>query len=244
MRLKSLLAAALVLLPGALHAFETAEDALRLALPEALIEFATLEVAGRENVLPGPQGGLTLRITEDQPKVNGGARAELSVDYPFKPGDTLSYSWRFRIPEDFASDAPENRFVIAGQWHDQPDTELGESWEDFPRRSPPIAIYLGELNGEVGFVLSHGSTDGKSPRSQSDPIFFERGEWQKIEAEITWSRTQSGAMTLRLNGDTVACMTGPNMNNNAPHYLKLGLYRHPDIQGPASISIKDVNITK
>ncbi|MEM8591862.1 MAG: heparin lyase I family protein [Pseudomonadota bacterium] len=235
---------ALALAASATCALETAEEALRLALPDALMDVAALEVAGKANVAKGQDGGHTLRITDEQGHVAGGVRAELTVDYPFSAGDTVTYRWRFRLPADFATDAPRNRFMIAGQWHDQPDARLGESWANFPSRPPPIALYLGGMGDDVGFVLTYGATDGAERQHQSAQVLFKRGEWHNIEAIIAWSRGDAGSAILRLNGAVVARMTGPNMNNDAPHYLKLGLYRHPDVEGPSAISIQDVRITK
>ena len=244
MGIRLCLTAALSLAANAVLGLDTVEEALRLAVPEQLMDFANLEVAGRKNVAPGPDGGLMLQITPEQGRVAGGERAELTVDFPFEPGETVIYKWRFRLPVDFATDAPENRFIIMGQWHDQPDTRLGETWEAFPSRSPPIALYLGGIGDDIGFVFDYGATDGNARRSKSEPVFFERGRWHDVEAIINWSRHGAGSAILLLNGSTVARMSGANMNNNAPHYLKLGLYRHPDIEGPSAITIKDVRISK
>ena len=94
---------------------------LRCVVPESLLEFAHVEVPAVENITimgEGTNQHLGLHLLPGQKKRNGGVRVEISVDYPFQPGDTVRYAWRFMVPEGFESDAPKNRWWIIGQWHD------------------------------------------------------------------------------------------------------------------------------
>lgn len=216
---------------------------LRSLLPETLLPFANLEVAGIENIkLDDAEGDpfLALRVFPGQKKHNGGIRAEVSVDYPFKPGDTVGYSWKFRVPPDFKSDAPQNRWCIIGQWHDQPDQSLGEVWEGFPSRSPTILIGLGELDGKLGIGINYGLKQAET----FGPVFIEAGKWHTIKTVVHWSQKEDGKATFYFDDMTkpIAVIEGPNLHNNYQHFLKLGLYRHPGILTDNSIHIDGVEI--
>ena len=67
-------------------------------MPESLLEFAHVEVSAIENItIVGERAGqhLGLHLLPGQKKKNSGIRAEISVNYPFQPGDTARYAWRF-----------------------------------------------------------------------------------------------------------------------------------------------------
>jgi len=70
---------------------------------------------------------LIQRVLPDEPKVNGGNRTEITVEFPFSFG---------------------------GQWHNQPDTNNGETWGDVPSRNPPISIGYIALDGHDYIGLS------------------------------------------------------------------------------------------
>jgi hypothetical protein len=128
-------------------------------VPDDLLEFAHVEVPAVENIVIMGEGAaqhLGLHVFPGQKKLNGGIRAEVSVDYPHKQGDTVRYAWRFMVPKGFVSDAPKNRWWIIGQWHDQPDRARGESWDGFDSKSPPVLLGLGELQGKLGIGIAYG----------------------------------------------------------------------------------------
>ncbi|MGH3584626.1 MAG: hypothetical protein ACRDUB_23770, partial [Mycobacterium sp.] len=75
-------------------------DFLRAAVADDLLPYAHIEVPSLAHLALTGQGaerGLGLRTCHGQQLKNNGVRAELSVDYPFVPGDTVAYAWRFRI---------------------------------------------------------------------------------------------------------------------------------------------------
>ena len=223
-------------------------DYLRCVLPDSLIEMAHLEVASQQSVTilgDGQSQHLGLHVFRGQPKVSGGIRAEVSVDYPFQQGDVIRYSWRFMIPADFVSDAPRNRWWVIGQWHDQPNVTLGEDRDNFESRSPPVLLGLGELNGSLAIALNYGPTHGDHKQRSFGPVFLERGKWHRITTEIRWSEESEGEVRVFLNEkvDPVMSATGPNMNNDYQHYLKLGMYRHPEIATDNWIYIDNINIS-
>jgi hypothetical protein len=223
---------------------------LRTILPESLLGVAKLELASRESFRIQEESGashLGLRVFPGQPKVNGGIRAEVSIDYPFVPGDTVRYSWRFQVPQDFVSDAPANRWWVIGQWHDQPDASKGETWDGFKSSSPPVLLGLGELEGKLGMVLTYGPTNDPAQKTQTaGPLFLERGRWHQIAVVIRWSRGADGKADVYLDDapKPSVSLQGPNMNNSFQHFWKAGMYRHPGISTNNWIYLDDLNAAK
>lgn len=218
---------------------------LRCIMPDDLLKFSHVEVPAVENIAIVGEGAaqhIGLHVFPGQKKLNGGIRAEVSVDYPCKQGDTVRYAWRFMVPKGFASDAPKNRWWIIGQWHDQPDRERGESWDGFASKSPPVLLGLGELQGKLGIGIAYGPDQSQ----KHGPIFIEPGKWHSIAIEIRWSQKTDGKTTFFLDDMTqpAATATGPNMHNDFQHFLKIGMYRHPEIATDNWIYVDDLKITK
>ena len=201
-----------------------------------------LEDLMQENPFRDRDGVQRLLVQEGEMK----ALSVVSVDFPFVQGDTVRYAWQFMLPKDFISDAPRNRWWLIGQWHDQPNKKLGETWKDFPSSSPPVALEIAELNGHLGVALVYGQTGAQQHQRHYGPLALERGKWHSITARIHWSRGTDGNASVYLDGSTKATMVaeGPNMNNDFQHYLKLGMYRHPDIPTDNWIFINRVEIAK
>jgi hypothetical protein len=214
---------------------------LSRAVAADLLPFSGFEVAGRDNVRPCADGeGLSLGLAPGQRRVNGGLRAEVVVDAPWVEGDTVLYSWRFRLPAGVAADVPLQRWWIIGQWHVQPDPRQGESWDGRHGLSPPVCLGFGQVDGRDALVLNYGV----EPRPVLPPIWFQREVWQTIEAEITWSRGAAGRALIRLAGRQVAAAHGPNMQNGYRHYFKFGQYRHPGIAGESWIDLAGLTIRR
>jgi len=217
---------------------------LRCLMPEVLLPYAHVEVPAVENISIEGEGGdshLALRVFPGQKKLNRGIRAEVSVDYPHQAGETVRYAWKLMLPPGFKSDSPQNRWWIIGQWHDQPDTTRGESWEDFPSKSPPVLIGLGELNGKPGIGLNYGLDQSQ----KRGPFFLELGKWHQFAVVIHWSQKADGKASFFLDDMTtpIAVMEGPNRLNDFQHFLKLGMYRHPEIATDNWIHLDDLEIT-
>ncbi len=216
---------------------------LRAAVPVDLLPYATIEIPAIENIRLGSDARgsrLELRTYFQQPLKNGGVRAELSVDYPYREGDTVRYSWRMMLPSNFPSDAPSNRWWLVAQWHDQPDRTRGETWAGYPGHSPSVGLGYGQIAGQDQLSLQYGAPNP----SAAGLIPISRGVWQSIRVEITWSRGPSGRVKVFLNDGSVPVReaNGPNMYNSFQHYMKVGMYRHPDIPGDAWIYIADVGV--
>lgn len=217
---------------------------LRNAVPDALLPYAHLEVPALANLgaMSDSAGGfLGFRTYAGQAIVNGGVRAESSVDFPFREGDTVRYSWRFGITANFASD-PANRWWLFGDLHDQPDPTLGQTWSDYQPHSPSIGLGYGRLDGKDQLALLYGAPN---PTTRG-LVPFSRGVWHRVALQITWSQGANGRVALFLDDATkpVLQASGPNMYNAYQHYLKLGSYRDPAIQGDAWVYVRDVKIER
>jgi hypothetical protein len=73
-----------------------------------------------------------------------------------------------------------------------------------------------------------------------------RGRWHSIEVVIKWSQGSDGRVAVWVDGskERIVRATGPNMHNGYHHYLKLGMYRHPEIATENRLGIRDVSIEK
>jgi hypothetical protein len=216
---------------------------LRAAVDTSLLEYAHLEVSSRENISLFDEEGkpyLGFHIIPGQPLKNRGVRAELSVDFPYRPAAVVRYEWRFRLPKDFQADEHGNRWWIVGQWHDQPDTTKGERWEGFPSHSPPILLGYGRKENRDYLGFSYGSPTQR-PVALID---IHRGVWHKLCVLIHWSQGEDGSANVFLDDaeKPVAEAHGPNMHNAYQHCFKVGMYRHPEIHSENWMHISDVRI--
>ncbi len=218
---------------------------LSVVLPPELIRYAGIEVPSPENIhIRSDSTGryLEFRLVPGQAKKNNGIRAEISVDFPYKVGDIVQYKWQMRLPEDFQGDEPKNRWWVMGQWHDQPDRTKGETWQGFPAHSPPVSLNYGRKDGKDFLSLLVGS-----PRMKSVGLLpITRGAWHSIDLIIKWSQGSDGKVAVFFDGSKAPTVsgTGPNMHNGFHHYLKLGMYRHPEIATENRLDIRGVSIEK
>jgi len=218
---------------------------LGAVLPKELIRYAGIEVPSRENIhvlSDGTGRYLEFRLVPGQAKKNNGIRAEISVDYPYSAGDIVRYRWEMRLPGDFKADEPRNRWWVMGQWHDQPDLTKGETWQGFPGRSPPVSFNYGRRDGKDFLSLLVGSPKMKSVGLL--PII--RDTWHVLDVVIKWSQGDDGRVEVFFDGSRTPAVTGigPNMHNGFQHYLKLGMYRHPEIATENRLDIRHVFIEK
>ena len=216
---------------------------LSVVVPEELLEYSHLEIGAADAVKihDGSPPALQLTLAPEQARVNRGNRAELSVDFPCTAGETVRYAWQFMLPEDFALDAPRNRWWLIGQWHDQPNRTLGETWDGHSARSPTVAISIGENQAkETCLAFNYGTDKIKDV----GPVPIKRGVWHNIAVVITWSQDDAGRGAVYLDDRETPVLeaSGPNMHNDFQHYLKLGMYRHPEIRTRNSIFIRKITI--
>lgn len=223
------------------------ERSRRAAVIAALIPreeqraFASLEYSDPGSILrfdPGAVPGeplpfLGVRLRVDQPSVNGGARAEVALAYPYSEGDTVRYRWDFLVPSTFVNDHPRNLRNTIAQWHDRPDEARGECWQTKPRLGAPVSLRLASRDGR-SLQLSLNARDTRTRASGAFEIAtIPYDRWIRIDVQIAWSRdTERGAVAVRLDDeeDPALVFRGFTMNNHLSHYLKIGLYRHDAIR--------------
>lgn len=185
--------------------------------------------------------------------VHSGNRAEITV-HDSDPLCQESWTrWHMMLPEDFVDPDPDAlRWHIVAQWHDQPDTSRGESWETYPGNSPMIIVSYGIYDpryaqaleeagipnvfspGQPLLTLSYGVGEG-SRTVGAVPV--EKGTWWTLEAHTLMSLGEDGFAGVWVDGRPLAnsreaeggYVRGRNMFNRAPAYLKLGLYRNPEL---------------
>ncbi|CZF77474.1 heparin lyase I family protein [Grimontia marina] len=177
---------------------------------------------------------LKFSISGSQEKINNGRRSELAIDFPFKLEDEVIYRYELFIPSDYESDI-QGRWSLITQWHDQPNPNKGETWSNFPGRSPLVALYEKVDKGETNFTIVYGG--------QVISIPINLGTWNQITYHFRWSNSNSGFLNLKVNNSTFT-FNGPNMHNDYQHYLKIGPYRHPDISTDNHIYFRNLKITK
>ena len=201
--------------------------------------------------------------------VNGGNRAELTFDQQIEDGDETTYEYSLFIPQDYqdvASMRADNgapNWQVMGQWHDQPDLCLNQSWDDIEGKSPPIGVYynyLTQSDKEYQAVLNDPSTPeifgvdmDWDEVSTISLVYNERvvalykvnkGEWIRLKFRIKWSTEDDGFVEAWVNDlpFTNGRVTEPNMHNKASHYFKFGLYRNPNIPFTNKLLYDDIRI--
>ncbi len=216
------------------------EEILSLLIEDSEVRaFAGIEIPSGRNVTLYDDF-LSLHLFDGQDLLFNGVRSEVTVNFPFAEHDTVVYEWDILIPPDFQHDSPENRWWNMGQWHDQPDLTLGETWADLPARSPVMSLHLKFYDGSFYFAPRYMHVEPPF----EDLVLITPGEWMKLKFEICWSLGDDGYMKLWVDDSREPDIfyTGPNMHNGYQHYLKVGMYRHPDIVTDNTISLRNLDI--
>jgi hypothetical protein len=182
--------------------------------------------------------------------VSNGNRAEICRDNRDFPGSEGWYAWSFLIPVDFPDTQWRPKlWQCIGQWHDQPNIERGETWDDFPGHSPSIAVYYTCKEGTSAIELWYG-TYGKGEIQKVAAVApIEKGRWMDLVFHIGWSHKEDGFLEAWLNekpliapDQTEHKLFGANMWNDYPHYLKIGLYRSGEFTTTSSVYFDEVRI--
>jgi len=164
--------------------------------------------------------------------VNNGNRAEVVLKNSDPICNEAWYRWSFYLPSSYI-DAPSNKWQLFGQWHDQPDKSKGETWVNYPAHSPMLSYLYYFINNTCYLKLSYGVG---SNRTIVGSIPFTKGTWNTITTHVYWSRTDRGFVESWLNQTRFNAFNGYdykyygiNMYNDAPAYLKIGVYRDSTI---------------
>lgn len=216
---------------------------LSIAMDANLFPYAGIEVPLGDSIALVTESdqsqSVELRLFPGQPLKNNGIRAEVVVDYPYVEFETVVTTWQMKFVGPFPYDE-KNRWWVVGQWHDQPDPALGQTWADFPANSPPVLVGFGYTNGSRALGLSYGTTQR--------PVGFvpiREDVWYGLSTTIRWARDGSGSITFRVSpGNAVLTATGANMLNAYRHYFKTGMYRHRDIATENRVRIRNISMYK
>lgn len=154
------------------------------------------------------------------------ARSEIQLLSTAHEGKEIYYSWNFKIDNSYAE---SNDWQIIGQFHDQPDPAIGETWNNYPNNSPPLSYKY--RNGQLVIAVYSFET-GSVMDLAAVPVT--KGEWHRIKSRIYWSSTKNGFIEFWLDGTQIEISgitryTGRNCFNKAGNYLKIGLYRSKNI---------------
>lgn len=220
----------------------TSSEYITAIVDPAAVPYAGIEVPLKDNIALVTDGGMQaveFRILPSQPLKNNGIRAEIAVDYPYVAHDTIEYTWDMKLVDPFPTDA-QNRWWLIAQWHDQPDRNLNQTWDNFPSHSPPISLGFGQTNGSRAIALTYGTVQGPAGHF---PVSTE--QWYSFSAKITWSQDNTGSITLTVSPGNVSITTnGPNMYNAFQHYFKTGMYRNKDIASENRVRIRNIKMRK
>lgn len=172
--------------------------------------------------------------------VQNGNRAEIKISDYFSGDYTFHYRFQFMLPADYVSDG---RWQSLAQWHDQPDTSVGQTWADYPASSPPLALLF-----ENDSVYIHLSPERRKMH-YSNPVKIERDRWNKVEFIVNWSLGENGSVLAYVNDELLVPensdldgYTGPNLFNRAGNYFKFGLYRGRDAVAENNLYFSDIQI--
>ena len=164
-----------------------------------------------------------LQVSITDPLVNGKKRAELAWPALASNG---SYTYRFSefLPDDYV---PDRSAESIAQWHDTPDTYLGESY-----RTPALAILTQnghfKINGRWDpNALTVNDTPGSSGGTYSADLgTYKTGQWNNFAIYVHWSYGKDGLLVIYHNGVEVFRRTGANYyNDKIGPYMKLGIYK-------------------
>jgi len=188
--------------------------------------------------------------------VNSGVRSELTFDPNIQEGDEIYLEYSMFIPNNYQDvylhdSLGKVNWQLMGQWHDQPDECIGQTWNTLPSQSPPVGIYYSFLNtadpsydslrqeaiqNEIfGFDSTWNNVSVLTLSYNKKTVAIQKinkGEWVNMKFHIKWSTNSDGFIQSWINGNsfTNGLVYGKNMWNKASHYFKFGLYRNPNIE--------------
>lgn len=157
----------------------------------------------------------------------GDRRAELVVDNGDPVGSEAFYGWSFAVPPDYQD---SDVWQILAQWHHQPDTEEGETWET-ASRSPTIALQYQAWEGQTQLAVVLYGGEGKEKKLIALGT-IDRGRWIDLVFHVRWSLGADGFVEAWMDDQPMTPWNGvdhkvygPTMYNALPHIFKFGIYR-------------------
>ncbi len=207
-----------------------------------------MEDPARLQIVPHPArlGAGSAQFTlQPGDKHAGGNRSELKLYWDDGLGATTWCSWSFLVPTDYADTASPPGHQIMGQWHDRPPA--GVAWADYEHHPPLIAIKYVLRDGVSTMVITYG-LQGINKQIVATQV-IQKGEWIDLRFHIRWSMGNDGYIEAWKNGQPITAFNGldhrvfgPNMYNETPAYLKLGLYRADGFETTNSVYFDEVRV--
>jgi len=217
---------------------------VRAIIPEHLRKCASIEAASSCNLALGNEGTPSVQfwLYPGQRSVHHGIRSEISVNYPYIEGETIQYEWWVRLNSRSTGTTRNDKWCIVAQWHDQPDPSRGESWEHHPSRPAPIHLLCHAVGASLRLGLRYGVPN---PTDVGD-VSARMNEWIRVIARVRWSTSDAGRCSLYIDDCHAPSLTasGPNMQNEFHHFLKLGNYRQPEFDAANCVEIRGIQVRR
>lgn len=201
--------------------------------------------------------------------INWWTRSEFDKDFEDNYWSDVWYSWDVYIPNNYKDVTLKNEidwisnWQIIWQWHNKPDESIWEVWDELTEQSPPISIeynYLSlgdpeykklvvswrifELNGYTSWL------DKTSilwltywiPPETIAIVPIKKWEWINLVFNIKWSKDNFWFIELLVNDESVTKgkFYWANMYNKISNYLKIWIYRNPNIKSSNSVYFSQV----
>lgn len=172
-----------------------------------------------------------------EPYFESGSHAKIGKEYWYEFKTYLPKNWEF-------DDYPE----IIAQWHNPPDSDLGEEW-----RSPALSLIIGsgttgagknyliETRSDAKQLTPPKTTKHRYPyykRYEVGKISLDLGRWVEWKFHIKWSFKTDGFIEIFKDGKKILNIYHqPNtFNDRLGPYLKFGIYKWVwDINNPSYV---------
>ena len=173
--------------------------------------------------------------------IRGGNRVELVRLDPDNLQKERIYSWSFKVDANYKE---EPYWQAICQFHSQPDSLTGETWDTYPAYKPPISILYFNRICRVLLIPSD-----QIP-IEIGRFEIEKGKWFEVFFQIKWSTIEDGYIEMYVDDKPVTPFNGvdhkfhsSNVNNEAGNYLKIGLYRDSRATEINTVYVDDLNIS-
>lgn len=204
-------------------------------MQESICKYSGLEAKyNKTAILNKIEDTIEFRSNNSLEKIYNGYRSEVTVNYPYKIGDTVEYKFEIKMPSNFTAGKDKRKWIILAQWHDQPNKALGETWNKFPARSPPVSLQAREDNGKLLLFIDY-------PGNKSFFFSIPYDEWVSMSFLFNWSPANLGSLKFQ-TGNIGYIFDGKNMWNNYHHYLKFGIYRSPTVTHDLNLFFRKISI--
>jgi len=166
------------------------------------------------------------------------ARSEIQLKGTAQEGTEIYYSWKLKIDSSYEE---SNDWQVIGQFHDQPDPAIGETWATYPAHSPSLAYNYRQ--GQLIIAVYSWETN-KVMEIAIVPL--SKNTWHTIITHVYWSVENKGFIEASLDGIAIKAANGEsrytarNCFNKAGNYLKIGLYRDKNITTLGTVYYDDV----